>query len=173
MLLNPFEDMKLRKLVNLMKTLVVYYSLSGNTRFVAEKIAEQLDADLCEVTDKKHRKGKLLYIKGGYAALRQKLTDIEVSKSIKDYDFIIVGSPVWAGRITPAIRTFLVEDDFSDKQVAYFVTLGGNKAEKTLKNIKTSVPPKTAFSELVISKALENKEDVKEQVIEWCSQLPK
>jgi len=41
-----------------MRKLVAYYSRTGNTKFVAEKIAEQLDADLCEVVDKKNRKRK-------------------------------------------------------------------------------------------------------------------
>jgi len=39
-----------------MRKLVAYYSRTGNTRFVAEKIAEQLNADLCEVIDKKIEK---------------------------------------------------------------------------------------------------------------------
>jgi flavodoxin len=41
-----------------MRTLVGYSSRTGNTKFVAEKIAEQLEADLCEVVDKKGRNGK-------------------------------------------------------------------------------------------------------------------
>ncbi|GAI42752.1 unnamed protein product, partial [marine sediment metagenome] len=36
----------------------------------------------------------------------------------------------------PAIRTFLAKNDFSDKNVAFFVTLGGDKPEKALKNMK-------------------------------------
>jgi flavodoxin len=39
-----------------MNTLVVYFSLTGSTEFVAKIISEQLNADLCEVVDKKHKK---------------------------------------------------------------------------------------------------------------------
>ena len=53
-----------------MRKLVAYYSRTGNTKFVAEKIAEQLDADLCEVADKKNWKGKLTFLTGGFAAMR-------------------------------------------------------------------------------------------------------
>ena len=74
-----------------MKKLVAYYSRTGNTKFVAEKIADQLDAETCEVIDKKNRNGKLVFLTGGYAALREKLTKIEVNKIIDDYDFIVVG----------------------------------------------------------------------------------
>ncbi len=76
-----------------MRTLVVYYSRTGNTRFVAEKIAECLSAELCEVLDKKSRKGRLAFVKGGYTSIRKKLTEIEVSKTVDNYDFIIIGSP--------------------------------------------------------------------------------
>ena len=48
-----------------MKKMVAYYSRSGNTKFVAEKIADKLNAETCEVIDKKNRKGKLIFLTGG------------------------------------------------------------------------------------------------------------
>lgn len=126
----------------------VYYSRTGNTKFVAEKIAEQLDADLCEIIDKKNRKGKLIYLTGGgFASFREKLIGIEASKSIKIYDFIVVGSPVWVGKITPAIRKFLVSNNFQDKPVAIIITFDGDKPEKTLKNVKETITPKLLIGE--------------------------
>lgn len=157
--------------MDVLKKLVAFYSLTGNTRFVAEKIAEQLNADLCEVTDKNHKKGKTLFLKGGYASIRQKLTEIEVTKPINDYDLVIVGSPVWAGKIAPAIRTFLATNDFSDKQVAFFVTVGGNKTKKTFENIKKTIEAKTTVKGLAITKPLDNQKETQEQVVEWCRQL--
>ena len=156
-----------------MKTLVAYYSKTGNTKFVAEKIAKQLNADLSEIIDKKKREGKLGFLKSGYAGLRQKLTEIEVSKPIDDYDVIVVGSPVWAGKITPAIRKFLVSNNFSNKLVAYFVTLDGNKAEKTLQNMKKTIRAKQLVGKLAITQAQENKEKTEEQVTDWCNQIQK
>jgi len=154
-----------------MRKLVAYYSRTGNTKFAAEKIAEELNADLCEVIDNKNRKGKLIYLTAGYAALREKLTKIEVTKSIQDYDFIIVGSPVWAGKIAPAIRTFLAKNDFSDKNVAFFVTLGGDKPEKALKNMKKAIAPKIPVEELGIINALKNPEKIEEQIADWCKKV--
>jgi flavodoxin len=49
-----------------MRTLVAYYSRTGNTKFVAEKIAKCLNAETCEVIDKKNRKGKLAFVICGY-----------------------------------------------------------------------------------------------------------
>lgn len=154
-----------------MKTLVAYHSISGNTKFVAEEIAHKLDADLCEVVDKKYKKGRFLYLTGGYGAFRQKLSEIEVSKSVENYGLIIVGSPVWAGKITPAIRTFLKENNLSKKQVAFFVTLGGTNFEKPLRNIKETVELKPFVEGLAISGALDNQQETKNKVKEWCSQL--
>lgn len=154
-----------------MKTVVVYFSLTGNTKFVAEKIAQQLDADLCEITDKNHKKGKMLYIKGGAAAMREKLTDITVETPIDDYELVIVGSPVWAGKIAPAIRTFLVENNFSKKRVAFFVCMGGDKPEKTFENLRKTIELESITEGLGITEPLENMAEAETKITEWCSQL--
>lgn len=150
---------------------MVYFSLTGNTKFVSEKIAQHLDADLCEVIDKNHKKGKMLYIKGGAAAMREKLTDIYVEKPLDDYDFVIVGSPVWAGKIAPAIRTFLVENNFSDKQLAFFVTIGGDKPEKTFENLKKTLELETITEGLGVTQPLEKKSEAETKITEWCNNL--
>jgi flavodoxin len=156
-----------------MKTLVVYFSLTGSTEFVAKIICEQLDADLCEVVDKKHKKGKLIYLKGGSASFREKLTKIEVSKSIDDYDLIIIGSPVWAGKITPAIRTFLSLNDFSQKKGAFFITLGGDKPEKSFENMRRTTGFSSVVKELAVSNMIEDKKEVEKMVIDWCEDIKK
>ena len=109
----------------------------------------------------------------GYAGLRQKLNGIEISKPIDDYEVKIVGSPVWAGKIIPAIRKILVTRNFSNKLVACFVTLDGDNAEKTLENMKKGITAKQIVGELAITKPQENKEKTEEQVIEWCSEIQK
>lgn len=156
-----------------MQTLVIYYSRTGNTRFVAEKIAEQLSADICEVIDKKNRQGRLAFVKGGYDSLRKKLTKIEVSKKIDNYDLIIIGSPVWADGITPAIRTFIEKNDFSNKQIACFMTLKGDNPKKALENMKEAILPQIPLSELGITDDLKNRKESEQQIINWCKVLQK
>jgi flavodoxin len=156
-----------------MEKLVAFYSRTGNTKFVAEKISEKLNADLCEVKDKKKREGKLTFLTGGLASFRQKLTGIEVPKPVENYDFIAVGSPVWAGKMTPAIRKLLVTNDFSDKKVAFFVTLGGDKPEKSLRNMKEATQVKLVVGELAISNPLQNQENTERRVADWCIQIQK
>ena len=156
-----------------MKTLVIYFSLTGSTEFVAKIIAAQFNADLCEVVDKKHKIGKMIYLKGGAASIREKLTEIEVHKSIEEYDLIIVGSPIWAGKITPAIRTFLSLNDFSHKHGAFFITLGGKKPEKSFKNMRKTTGFKSIVKELAVSNTIEDKKEVEKKVIEWCEEIKK
>jgi flavodoxin len=154
-----------------MTTLVVYYSKTGNTKYVAEKIAEHLNAELSEIIDKKNRQGKLNFVKSGYESIREKLTEIEVSKKIDDYDFVIVGSPVWAGKIAPAVRTFLVKNDFGEKKFAFFVTVGGNKPEKALSAMKEIISPQNPISELAITEALKNIDEINNKIFNWCKKL--
>jgi len=156
-----------------MKTIVAYYSRTGQTKFVSQKIAQQIGADLCEITDKKKREGKLVFLTSGKDALQEKLTDIETSKTIEEYDFVIIGTPVWAGKITPAIRKFIVTNDFKEKPVALFITLGGNKPEKSLKNMKEAITAKRIVGEISFSKPMENQENTEEQVKTWCSEIEK
>ncbi len=154
-----------------MKTLVVYYSRTGNTKYVAEKIAENLGAEICEVIDKKNRKGRFAFLTGGYESLRKKLTQIEVSKNVDNYDFIIIGSPVWNNGITPAIRTFIHQNNLSNKKIACFVTLKGNDPGKALDSMKETILPNISSAELGIINDLKKPEEAEKQIIDWCKKL--
>ena len=75
-----------------MKTIILYYSYSGNTKVLANKKSKELEADIEEIVEVK----KPGMIVGVYRALRQKKTDIHPIKSQLDsYDKIIIMSPVW------------------------------------------------------------------------------
>ncbi|MGD0405187.1 MAG: flavodoxin domain-containing protein [Candidatus Bathyarchaeia archaeon] len=155
-----------------MRFLVVYYSRTGNARFVAEKVASELGADTEEVIDSKNRRGWLGFIRAGYDATRGKETKIEkTQKSPQDYDLIVVGTPVWNSRLTPAIRTYLKENDLSQKKIALFSTNEGRGNERTLSMMKPLIPNGYIVSELGISKALENREETESKISAWCSKL--
>jgi multimeric flavodoxin WrbA len=61
----------------------------------------------------------MVFLTGGSDSLQEKLTDIEVSKSINEYDTIIIGSPVWAGKIAIVVRKLFVTNDFREKMLLY------------------------------------------------------
>ena len=154
-----------------MKTLVIYYTRSGNSKFAAENIAAELGADVEEVVDLKNRQGKLSFLSAGRDAMSGKETEIaQTSRNPADYDFIIIAQPVWAGSPTPAIRTYLNKNDLSGKKVAVFFsdTSLGKAVEKT----KALMPNSTFVGELALpAKGFENKDEAKKKLAEWCKTL--
>ena len=154
-----------------MKTLVVYYTRTGNTKFAAETIATELGADIEEVIDLKNRQGRLAFLPNGRDAMQGKETQIgETERTPTDYDLIIIAQPVWAGNPTPAIRTYVNKNNLSGRKVAlFFSDVGLGKAvEKT----KALMPNSIFLAELALpAKALENKEEAKKKIAEWCSTL--
>ncbi|MGQ9617018.1 MAG: flavodoxin family protein [Spirochaetota bacterium] len=116
--------------------LVVYYSLTGRTEKVAEEIASKLKSNVEKIIDKKKRKGLLGFIFAGRDAFRERLTEID--RPLKDpsnYDLVILGTPIWASNITPALRTYLNMYKGGFKKLALFTTSGGKDYEKVSSKI--------------------------------------
>jgi flavodoxin len=156
----------------LMKTLVVYYSRTGKTRYVAERISEKLGAEIEEIIDLKNRRGALGFIIAGYDATRGKDTMIaKPQKSPKDFDLIIIGTPVWNGRPTPAVRTYLKNSDLNRKKVAVFCTNEGRDGEKAIARLKALLPNDVCVSSMVMTRPLKNKVETQEKISAWISSL--
>jgi len=154
-----------------LKSLVVYYTRGGNTRFVAETIAAEIGADIEEVIDLKKRSGILGYLSGGRDAWQGKETKISPTiKSSAGYDLIVVGSPIWAGRPAPAITTYLKKNDLSDKKVAVFFSQGGKKITG-FRQAKALMPNSQCIGELSVTQPLNHKEESEKQIVDWCKTL--
>jgi hypothetical protein len=124
-----------------MKPLVVYYSLTGKTKLVAQVIAEALNATLVEIKETKPRKlGPLVYLIGGFAATinrGSKINSIDVD--LRQHEPIFVGSPIWNSRPAPAINSFIYKTNFEGRSIIPFFTMGGDNAEKALANITAKI----------------------------------
>ncbi|OHD59415.1 MAG: hypothetical protein A2014_12820 [Spirochaetes bacterium GWF1_49_6] len=111
-----------------MKVLVVYYSYDGNTRFIAETIANELDADICGIHPVKEMKSKgfFKYMWGGaMVAMKQKPALLPFDKNPADYDLVIIGTPVWNSSMTPPVRSFLDKYGSGIKSAALFCCYSG------------------------------------------------
>ena len=131
-----------------MKTLVVYYSRTGNTKMIADTISESLDCDIEEIVDKEKRGGIIGYLKSGYEASRNKLSIIEDPiHDLSKYDLLIVGTPVWAGKMSVPLRTYLHKNMGKIPLLACFCTAGRSGIDDTIKNIGeyTSTTPIESF----------------------------
>jgi len=103
------------------KVLVVYYSRTGHTQLVAEKLAKRFNADLERLIDKKKRTGPIGFTAAGKDAVTSKTTVINPLKvTLSDYDIILIGGPSWFGNVTPAVRTFIMQNDLSGKKIGLF-----------------------------------------------------
>jgi flavodoxin len=124
-----------------MKSLVVYYSLTGKTKLVAQAIAEALNATLVEIKETKLRKpGPFVYVTGGLAAIMNRGSKINpIDVNVKQYERIFIGSPIWASRPPPAINSFIYQTNFEGRSIIPFFTMGGNNAEKALANITAKI----------------------------------
>lgn len=155
-----------------MKSLVIYYSRSGNTRIIAEKITQQIGGDIEEIVDKKRRNGSFGFVLSGYDATRGRTTEIaEMKKSPKDYDLIVVGTPMWNKRITPAVRTYLKNNDLSEKRVALFCTNLKSQPEQVFKTLKELMPESNFIGELTITNAQKDREKTEKKISEWSKSL--
>ena len=110
-----------------MKTLVAYYSRTGTTKKIAEILAEKLGADVEEIRDTVNRQGIKGYLMSGRDAMKKNLTKLEALKfNPKEYDLVIIGTPIWGWNMSVPIRTYLTENKDQFSKVAFFCTMGGS-----------------------------------------------
>ncbi len=122
-----------------MRTLVVYYSLTGKTELVAEAIAKVLNADIRKIKEARKRRVPFGFISGGFAAMRKKGCKIKEMNLNLDYHLIFLGAPVWGGKPTPAINAFISKADFKDKKVIIFVTMGAIGDKSAIKIMSDAI----------------------------------
>lgn len=130
-----------------MKKLVAFFSASGVTASVAEKLSKAAEADLYEIKptvkytkadlnwmDKKSRSS----IEMSNKSMRPDIIkgDVDVS----GYDTVYLGFPIWWYVAPTVINTFLEAYDFSGKKIVVFATSGGSGFGNTVAELKPSAP---------------------------------
>lgn len=125
------------------KMLVLYYSQTGNTKAVAEEIANKLGADIEEITMEDP------YDPDFQATIDRCLKEREqdilptihpVKADLANYDVIFLGYPVWFGTYAPPVITFLNGADLSGKKIVPFCTFGSGGLESSVKDLVTAEP---------------------------------
>ena len=108
-----------------MKTLVVYYSRTGNTKRIGDELAAAIGADVEELTDGKNRRGPIGFIMSGREAQKKQMVTLEpLRHNPAEYDMVVVGSPIWANGICTPVLTFLAQHKHEMKHAAWFCTSG-------------------------------------------------
>ena len=122
-----------------MKTAIVYFSLEGNTKFVAEKMAAELGADLIQLVPKKeYPTGNVSkYFWGGKSAVFREHPKLEPHHfKAEEYELVIIGSPIWASTYAPPLRTFIRDNSLQNKKIAIFACCSGGTADKYYAQVK-------------------------------------
>ena len=126
------------------KILVSYFSASGTTRRVAEKVATVLGGDLFEIEPKeRYTEEDLNWMN------KQSRSSVEMNENIKpeiankvsnlnEYDKVIIAFPVWWYKEPTIIDKFLDENDMSGKEIYVFVTSGGSSVDASYKSLQNN-----------------------------------
>ena len=136
-----------------MKTIIVYYSLEENTHYAAQKIAENIGADLLRLHPKKAypRGGFKKFFWGGKSAVMAQKPALEpYAFKAEEYERVIIGFPVWASNVAPPLRTFLSENDLSGKHLAAFACQSGSGAQKAFAKLAAAAGVEKLENELIL-----------------------
>ncbi|MEJ2249109.1 MAG: flavodoxin [Candidatus Lokiarchaeota archaeon] len=158
----------------MVKVLVVYYSLTGNTKMVANAIKNSINCDLLQLKPIKELNAKsgMKYFWGGFQAVmgkKPKLEPFEINPL--DYNIIFIGSPVWAWREAPPIHSFLENFDLSGKNVALWMCAGGDGV-KAMSRFKAALKNVTILSDICFKEPLQNNPvKIKENIVDWVEDI--
>lgn len=129
------------------KNLVCYFSATGTTKEVAEKIASIINADLFAIepvnkytsedldwTNKQSRSSIEMVDETSRPAIKN------IVANITEYQNVVIGFPVWWYKEPAIIDTFIEENDLSNKQVYVYVTSGGSTVDGSLESLRQKYP---------------------------------
>ena len=133
-----------------MKTLIVYFSATGNTKAAAQKLAKEFKAELYEITpevpytvadldwrDKTSRSTIEMKDKTSRPAITGRC------ENIADYDTVWIGFPVWWYTAPTIVNTFIEAHDLSGKTLNVFATSGGSDVKDSYNDLKKAYPQYT------------------------------
>ena len=156
-----------------MKKLVVYYSFEGNTKFIAEVVANALGADILELKPAKEisTHGFMKYFWGGKQVfMKEKPELLPFSKDPGYYDAIVIGTPVWSFTFSPPIGTFFSKAKLSGKKTALFCSHSGGM-KKTLEDMKKKLEGNEFIGEADFVDVLKNKDENLKKAADWAKKL--
>lgn len=154
------------------KSLVVYFSWSGNTENVAKSIQSQTDSDIFEIVPATPYSDDYDTVVDLAQEEQRNNARPAISGSIDNidqYDVVYVGFPNWWGDMPMILYTFFDTYDLSGKTVALFCTSGGSGLSNTVNEVKELEPNATVTEGLHIGSS--SSSDPDDAVSEWLSEI--
>jgi flavodoxin len=113
------------------RTLVTYFSRTGRTRRIALEIAHALNAESEQIEESRSRLGFIGYWRSGREAYREIAAPIApCAHDPSSYELVVLGTPIWAGRMSSPLRAYVNAHAGSFRRVAFFCTHGGTSAAR-------------------------------------------
>lgn len=139
-----------------LRILVVFYSMTGNTRQLAAEIRAAVDADIEEIREPNVRNGVSGVMRALCDALLRRKPSIEpIEHDPADYDLLVLGGPVWSGRIAAPVRTYAHLHGRRARQVALFCTQGCEGADQALSELEWFFHPASRAALIVDAEHLQ------------------
>lgn len=129
------------------KHLVAYFSATGRTASLAQKMADIAGADIYQITPEQEYTRDDLNWSNGESRSSREMNDPEARPAIKGkirhinrYDTLYVGFPIWWYTAPRIIDTFFEENDLKGKPVKLFATSGGTGIARAAKELAAKYP---------------------------------
>lgn len=153
--------------------LVAYYSLSGNTKFVAERIHSQTGGDLFEIVTKTKypTEKRLLTEVARYQNENNIYPEIKNTVDVSKYDVIFIGTPVWFSTMAMPVKTFLTQNNFKNKYIIPFITSGSGDGYDIDVDIDDITNGKVVSNMLVIKN--KGSDNIDKEIKNWLKSLKK
>lgn len=154
------------------KTLVIYYSRSGNTKKIADYIGEKTGGDVVRLETVRTYPSNYDEMLDTAKEEQRNSERPELKNkniNITDYDIIFLGYPIWWGEIATPVYTFLDQYDLSGKEIAPFVTSGSSGLSGTPSDIKREEPNAEVLDAISITSSTLN--NYKSLTDNWLSEL--
>ena len=149
--------------------------MEGNTKYVAEKIAEKTVADLLQLEpEKAYPTGAATkFIFGGRSAIMGDKPELKKYQlNLDSYDQVIFGTPVWASTFVPPLRTFIRQENLQGKKIALFACSAGGNAGKCFAKLKQELHIENEIPELSLQDPKKQKTQENEsEIAVFCSKL--
>lgn len=158
------------------KVLVVYYSRTGHTRTVAQRLANTLGADLESIDEdvKSPQRGRFRsYLKSALEGMLHLKASIRSPRhDASQYDLILIGTPIWFWSVSSPVRAYIARYRGDFRRVAFFCTCGGAGYSKVLKELER-LSGKMAVAGCAIREAEIANQQYIGKVAEFAAQLEK
>ncbi|MCC8181325.1 MAG: hypothetical protein LIP23_10530 [Planctomycetes bacterium] len=154
--------------------LFAFYSHEGNCRQLAELMAGKTGGDVDElrpIANPVPATGVMKYVAGGRAALFNGTVELApLAHDMATYQLVVVGGPVWFGRIAPAVRSFMINADWSGKKAAVFSMYRGGKGKalRIMEKLITDKGGTVVASASFIDLRRGNPEQTRAEAVAWA-----